>query len=131
EGHQRDHRRGPDDDPQYRQGRAQLMQPQAAQGQGEAAPALGRGEQGQEQAHEGQDVEDGQGNDHGRSLPGVQGAGGAAMPSAGKTAGTPGLPSVSSLRVSDSTRPSRMRTTRRAQRAMSFSCVTMMMVLPA
>ena len=36
-----------------------------------------------------------------------------------------------SLRTSDSTRPSRIRTTRRAHAAMSFSCVTMMMVLPA
>ncbi len=35
-----------------------------------------------------------------------------------------------SLRVSDSTMPSRRRTTRRAHSAMSFSCVTMMIVLP-
>ena len=35
-----------------------------------------------------------------------------------------------SLRTSDSTMPSRSRTTRRAQAAMSFSCVTMMIVLP-
>ena len=50
EGHQRDDRQRADDDAEHRQDRAQLVQPQAAQGQHEAAPALVRRQQVAQQA---------------------------------------------------------------------------------
>ena len=123
---------GADDDAEHRQERPQLVQPQAAHGQDEAAADLVPVDE-RERAESRSDA-----RSTSRSRPAIAGSTTRRARSTRSrvvSAASPGVRRdgrrAASLRSSDSIWPSRMRTTRLAQAAMSFSCVTMMIVLPA